>query len=437
MKYKVSVIVPCYNSEKFLKETLDNLLGQTLKEIQIITVNDGSTDSTADIIAEYASKDCRIISVNQENAGVSAARNNGIERAEGKYTMFLDSDDLFSENALEAMYTALEETSADLGICRIMRFGYGGTEFNPIVDTFAKEKNIDCYDKRLLWNFLPCNKCYRTELLQKSGVRYPKLRYSEDGAFFMQFIYKTQPKITGVYNAVMKYRRLTPDQGYSVSQRIEYELVDHFSQSHELIYEAAKQSFDGNNCKNTEDYLQEILSKNFTALINEFYRSLWRGDSETLKLIGRKAAEIRAKMTDETKKKCSNVIKDIGEPLFSKKEIAEKPFVSVVVKKTSEKFIQSLYAQTMPVFELITAENKALQTYENISSLPLKDFRSAAKKAAKGEITVTLSGNNALDMRFLKVVSLLKQSKKFGILPDFVIKLGAMAFLRIKKITGF
>ncbi len=433
MKYKVSVIVPCYNSEKFLKETLDNLLGQTLKEIQIITVNDGSTDSTADIIAEYASKDSRILSVYQENAGVSVARNNGIERAEGKYTVFLDSDDLFSENALEAMYSALEKESADLGICRQMRFGYGGTEVNPIVESIAKENHINCYDKRLLWNFLTCNKCYRTELLQKSGVRFPRLRYSEDGAFFMQFIYKTQPKITGVYDAVMKYRRLSPDQGYSVSQRIEYELVDHFSKSHELIYEAAKQSFDGNNCENTEDYLQEILNKYFTALVNEFYRSLWRGDSETLELIGRKASEIRAKMTDETKKKCSNVIKDIGNPLFSKKEITEKPFVSVIVKNPSEKFIQSLYAQTMPVFELITADNKALNRYENISVLPSKCFNSEAKKAAKGKIVITLSGNNALDMRFLKVVSLLKRNRKFGILPDFIINLGATLFLKIKK----
>ncbi len=433
MKYKVSVIVPCYNSEKFLKETLDNLLGQTLKEIQIITVNDGSTDSTADIIAEYADRDKRILSVYQENAGVSAARNNGIEHAEGKYTVFLDSDDLYSENALEAMYNALEETSADLGICRLMRFGYGGTEYNPIVDSLSKEKYIDCYDKRLLWNFLTCNKCYRTEILQKSGVRFPLLRYSEDGAFFMQFVYKTQPKITGVYDAVMKYRRLSPDQGYSVSQRIEYELVDHFSQSHELIYKAAKQSFDGKNCESTEDYLQEILNKYFTALVNEFYRSLWRGDAETLDLIGKKAAEIRARMTDETKKKCNNVIKDIGEPLFSKKEIAKKPFVSVIAKKPSEEFIQSLYAQTMPTFELITAKNDALQTYENISVLPLKGFRSAARKAAKGRIIITLSGNNALDMRFLKVISLLKRNRKFGILPDFVLKLGAMMFLRIKK----
>lgn len=422
-KYKISVIVPCYNSENFLKETLDNLLGQTLREIQIITVNDGSKDSTSDIIAEYAAKDSRILSLYQENAGVSAARNNGIEHAEGKYTMFLDSDDLFSENALESMYNALEETGADMGICRIMRFGYGGNEFNPIVDSFAKEKEIDCYDKRLLWNFLPCNKCYRTDLLQKSGVRFPFLRYSEDGAFSMQYIYKTQPKITGVFDAVMKYRRLTPDQGYSVSQRIEYELVEHFSRSHELIYEAAKQSFDGKNCADTEDYLQEILLKKYTALINEFYRSLWRGDSETLDLIGRIAADAKSRMTDETKKKCSGVIKDIGEPIFSKSGIAKNPFVSVIAKNPSEEFIQSLYAQTMPVFELMTDKNDSLPDCENINF----------SKTAKGKISVRLSGIAPLDMRFLKIIALLKKSPKFGIFPDFLIKFGANLLLKIKK----
>ncbi len=423
MNYKVSVIVPCYNSEKFLRETLDNLLGQTLREIQIITVNDGSKDSTEDIIAEYAAKHANILPIYQENAGVSAARNNGIEHSEGKYTMFLDSDDLFSENALESMYNALEETGADMGICRIMRFGYGGNEFNPIVDTFVNEKQIDCYDKRLLWNFLPCNKCYRTELLKKNSVRFPPLRYSEDGAFSMQFIYKTQPKITGVSDAVMKYRRLNPDQGYSVSQRIEYELVEHFSQSHELIYEAAKQSFDGKNCINSENYLQEIIIKKYTALINEFYRSLWRGDKETLELIGKIAANAKSRMTDEAKKKCSGVIKDIGEPIFSKTEIAKNPFVSVIAKNPSEEFICSLYAQTMPVFELVTDKNGSLPDCENINMTG----------KSKGKITVRVNGSKPLDMRFLKIVSLLKKSPKFGIFPDFLIKLGANILLKIKK----
>lgn len=433
MEYKVSVIVPCYNSENFLKETLDNLLGQTLKEIQIITVNDGSTDSTADIIAEYASKDSRILSVYQDNAGVSAARNNGIERAEGKYTVFLDSDDLFSDNALEAMYNALEEENADLAICRTVSFGFGGGQFNPIVDSFVSEKNIDCCDKRLLWNFIVSNKCYRTSLLKQSGVCFPPLRYSEDGAFFMQFIHKAMPKIIGVYDAVFKYRKHQSSEGLSVTQRCELGLVKDFSASHELIYNAVKQSFGSEIPEEGKNYLDEILCKKFTALINEFYRSLWSADNETLDCIKSVALDAIERMNDNSKKKCSNVIKDIGEPVFSKKEIAEKPFVSVIVKNPSEEFIKSLYAQTMPVFELITANGEVSKRYENISVLPSNGFNSAAHKAARGKIAVTLNGNKPLDIRFLKVVSLLKRSKKFGILPDFVIKLGAMIFLRIKK----
>ena len=433
MEYKVSVIVPCYNSEKFLKETLDNLLGQTLKEIQIITVNDGSTDSTADIIAEYSAKDRRILYVHQENAGVSAARNNGIEHAQGKYTVFLDSDDLFSENALEAMYNALEAENADLAICRTVSFGFGGGQFNPIVDSFVKEKNIDCYDKRLLWNFIVSNKCYRTSLLTQSGVLFPPLRYSEDGAFFMQFIHKTMPKIIGVYDAVFKYRKHQPDEGLSVTQRCELGLVKDFSDSHELIYEAVRQSFEDEISEENKNYLSEILCKKYTALINEFYRSLWSADDETLDCINSIASDAMARMNDDSKKKCIIVTKDIGEPIFSKKEISEKPFVSVIVKNPSEKFVCSIYAQSMPVFELITAQNSALPARENIVAVSSKNFRSAAKKLAKGKIVITLGGNHPLDMRFFKVVSLLKRNGKFGFLPDFVIKLGAMMFLRIKK----
>lgn len=426
---KISVIVPAYNSEKFLAETLDNLLGQTLKEIQIIIVNDGSTDSTGDIIAEYSRKHSNITPIYQKNAGVSAARNTGIEHAVGKYTAFLDSDDLYSENALEEMYNALEETGADLAICRIMRFGFGGTEFNPIVDSFVNEKSIDCYDKRLLWNFLPCNKCYRTELLKNSNVRFPPLRYSEDGAFFMQFIYKAQPKITGVANAVMKYRRLTPEQGFSVSQRIEYELVDHFSQALDSVYISAKDSFASGNCSDTEGYLQEILYKNYYALINEFYRMLWKGDNETLDLMSEKVAALKEKMTPETLAKCQNAIKDIGEPLFSKAEIADKPYISVIAKNPTCEFIQSLYAQSMPIFELITAENTNLPDKENIKIVSAK----VLKKSAKGKITINFKGTEILDGRFLKVVSLLKKSPKFGIFPDSIIKLGASLLLKIKR----
>lgn len=428
-KYKFSVIVPCYNSEKFLKETLDSLLGQTLKEIQIITINDGSTDSTAEILDEYAAKDSRILSIYQENAGVSAARNNGIKNADGKYIAFLDSDDVYSENALESMYNVLEKTGSDMGICRIMRFGYGGNEYNPIADSLASESEIDVLDKRLIWSFLLGNKCFRTALLKESEVLFPSLRYSEDAAFIMPFIYKARPKITGIFDAVMKYRRMSPEQGFSVSQRIENELVEHFSRSHDLVCEAAKLSFSKND---DDDYIQEILQKKYTALINEFYRLLWRGDDETLALIGSIASEIKAKMTEDTQKKCSNVIKDIGEPVFSKEEIAKNPFVSVIAKNPSKNFVRSLYAQTMPSFELITT-NGIAGNYPNAVIFSDEHFISSAKKAAKGKIIITVSGDEILDMRFLKVVSLLKRSNKFGIFPDFLIKIGADIFLKIKK----
>ena len=87
---KFSVIVPAYNSEKYIEETLDCLLSQTEQDIEVIVVNDGSKDSTADIAERYAAEDSRVVYVYQENAGVSAARNNGIERARGEYMIFID-----------------------------------------------------------------------------------------------------------------------------------------------------------------------------------------------------------------------------------------------------------------------------------------------------------------------------------------------------------
>lgn len=423
---KISVIIPAYNSERFLAETLDCLLGQTLKDIQIVIVNDGSTDGTADIIAEYAAKHGNIMPVYQENAGVSAARNNGISRADGKYTLFLDSDDLLSPDALEVIYNTLEANGADMALCRTMRFGYGGEEFNPIVDSLAKEAAIDCFDKRLLWNFLLGNKCFKTDLLKNSGTLFPPLRYSEDGAFTMQFVYAAKPKITGVYGAVFKYRRHTPSEGFSVSQSISRELVSHFLQSLDIVYKAAAKVTD------CEDYLQEILYKTYFALINEFYRILWRADNETLKFMGESCRELKSRMTAGTLKKCENAQKDIGSPIFDKAEIARNPFVSVVAKDCSAEFIGSLYAQSMPIFELLTA-SKNTPDCENITVFEAKGFKNAAKNAAKGKITVVLNGNKPLDTRFLKVVSLLKRSPKFSIFPNFIIKLGAMLFLKIKK----
>lgn len=430
---KVSVIIPAYNCERFLPETLDCLLNQTIRDIQIVIVNDGSTDGTAEVINRYAEKYPFILPVYQENAGVSAARNNGIEKAEGEYLLFLDSDDILSPEALENVCKKLDETNADIAIFRTQRFGYGGEEYNPIVDKFVKEDILDCYDKRLLWNFLVSNKCYRTQWVKNSNLKFPPMRYSEDGVFFMSAVYKF-PKITGVYDAVFRYRRHTPNEGFSVTQSTNINLVRDFNKSLETIYKLAKESFENEKCtcENKEDYLQEILYKHYFTFINEFYRLIWRTDDETLAFIGEKCKELLSKMTPETLKKVENSNRDVINPVFNKKEAASSPFVSVIAKNASPEFFTSLYNQVTPCFELITAE-KLENKPENAVILPVKSFGKAAKKTAKGKIKITLSGKKAVDIRLIKVIILLKKSSKFRIFPDFLIKLGALLFLKIKK----
>jgi len=113
-KPKVSVIIPVYNTEKYLREALDSIVNQTLKEIEIITINDGSTDSSLDILNEYAQKDNRIIVYSQENKGQAIARNLGIEKSKGRYVYFFDSDDILLPTALEETYNKCEKDNLDL-----------------------------------------------------------------------------------------------------------------------------------------------------------------------------------------------------------------------------------------------------------------------------------------------------------------------------------
>ena len=110
----VSVVIPVYNVEKYLAECLDSVIGQTLREIEIICVNDGSTDSSAAIAEEYVRRDSRVKLISQPNGGLSAARNTGMKAAKGEYIYFLDSDDYLTANALEELYRQSKEQELDI-----------------------------------------------------------------------------------------------------------------------------------------------------------------------------------------------------------------------------------------------------------------------------------------------------------------------------------
>ena len=115
---KVSVILPVYKTEPYLRQCLDSIVNQTLKEIEIICINDSSPDNSLSILEEYAARDPRIRILTQPNGGAGAARNNGMRHAHGKYLSIVDSDDFFEPAMLEEAYKKAEEISADFVVFR-------------------------------------------------------------------------------------------------------------------------------------------------------------------------------------------------------------------------------------------------------------------------------------------------------------------------------
>lgn len=123
----ISIIIPVYNVEKFLAECLDSVLGQTYRELEVIVVDDGSTDQSPAICDAYAAKDDRIIVIHQKNTGLSGARNTGLDAAKGEYVAFLDSDDRYaSSDVIEKMYKSMTETQADLLLSVLRRMDETG-----------------------------------------------------------------------------------------------------------------------------------------------------------------------------------------------------------------------------------------------------------------------------------------------------------------------
>ena len=426
---KVSVIIPAYNSEKFIAETLDSLVAQTLKDIEVVIVNDGSTDGTQAIIDSYCEKYDIFKSYIKENGGVSKARNYGLERATGKYVVFLDADDTYSETSLEAFYETAERTGADLVLGRLMNFGKDiVSKHNAFADRLAEMESVDTFTKILLWSFLVGNKCYNRERLIESGVRFPGYKYSEEGAFFMSYVY-TGAKIAGTMDSCMNYRRHTVEEGLSVSQTVSAELAKSFSGSLRVIYDRALEALENAPAEvDREDYIQEVIYKTAYILISQFYRLCWRGDDECMAYCAEEFNRLRGLMTKERFAVMQQTDPDLHlENIFStKKQIAENPNITVIIRKSNNnmaKLFDSLYRQVSPMFEVIVPESMAKKglipeeylKLENVRVLPDEGYMKKARKAARSKWVITFRKPRKLDIRDFRLIY--KVRKKF---PAFV-----------------
>ncbi|MGN1327118.1 MAG: glycosyltransferase family 2 protein [Clostridia bacterium] len=183
---KVSVIVPIYNVEKYLPKCLESLVNQTLEDIQIILVNDGSTDNSGQIAKEYANKyPKKIIYLEKENGGLSDARNYGIPRATGEYIAFLDSDDYIEKNAYEEMYNKAVEENSDYVECDFLW---------EYPNKIRKDTRIEYNNKQEMManvRVVAWNKLIKRNIIEENDIRFPKgLRYED-----VEFTYKLIPHL--------------------------------------------------------------------------------------------------------------------------------------------------------------------------------------------------------------------------------------------------
>lgn len=189
MDLKVSVIIPVYNAVEHLKECLDSVVRQTLKEIEIICVDDGSTDGSAAILADHVNKDGRFIVLTQQNRGAGVARNAGLEVARGDYVIFLDADDFFAPDMLEKMHARAVASEADIVLCNGRAYYTSSGRYRKVSNYlrtfFVKGMPVfsrcDIPDHILtVTNPVPWNKLFRRSFLLRGGLRFQSLENCND-----------------------------------------------------------------------------------------------------------------------------------------------------------------------------------------------------------------------------------------------------------------
>jgi len=187
MSPKISVIVPVYNVEKYLSRCVESIIHQTYEDLEIILVDDGSTDRSGELCDEYEKRDGRIRVIHKENGGISSARNIGLQYATGEYIGFVDSDDYIDPEMYMTLFDRIISESADIAICGISN-SYAGNEF--IKDN--SEENLRVMDNLTALKMMlegksitasPCTKLFRVALLD--GLAFSEdIHYGEDALFF-------------------------------------------------------------------------------------------------------------------------------------------------------------------------------------------------------------------------------------------------------------
>lgn len=417
---KISIILPVYNVEKYLDQALDSFKAQTLEDFEVIMIDDGSIDASAEIMGKYAADDKRFKCFFQENMGVSETRNRGIKLAKGEYIAFYDSDDWIRPTVLEKMYGVAKNQKADIVVGRMREFSVAGEWIYAETKTLAKKKEIPKYDYALIWSLSLANKLFNKSFIEDNEFRFDNIAYSEDGLFLMQCVSKAE-KIAGCSVVAYEYRKRPLWSGRSVTQQTNEKLFNDFIYAHENIIKVMDKCFDDEIQQSIDEgiaegiinevritkikYISEMYYKLEASIINAFYRQLWQTDDITETCIIDKFEEYKEKIFISQLNKLIKNNEDlcIKDGLLTKAQITEQPAVTIAITaNVSTEYVNtvlySVYNQTFIGFEVLVQkdlEQYVDQSYKDkpnlrfIDAISIADYKNAVLKCANsGYITI-------------------------------------------------
>lgn len=251
MTPRVSIIVPVYNTEQYIPQCLDSLINQTLNEIEIICVDNGSTDDSLKILKEYEAKNREIKVLLHSEGRQGAARNAGMKVANGTYIGFVDSDDFVEIDMFERMFSESQLHDTDIAICNInLFFQKTNKKTLHLPEQWFEKKVFTSDDIGLFFrNLTICNKLFRRKFLEKNSIYFPEEYYHEDQVFVIKAYTRTK-KIVGLKQPFYNYRK---QRDGSVSQHQGRSCFDIFP-----IMQILERYFNG---KEISNHFEQILSE--------------------------------------------------------------------------------------------------------------------------------------------------------------------------------
>jgi glycosyltransferase involved in cell wall biosynthesis len=362
---KVSIIIPIYNAEKYLKQCIKSVLSQTLKELEIICVDDGSTDDSALIIKKLISHDKRIRLLHQTNQGAGIARNQALDKAKGKYVAFLDADDFYIDNdALRLMFDACEKNglsaSASLRKCLVDGMLEDGSLFQNVV----KGKILDYCDYQIDYDYQ--NFIFLRKILVENSFYFPDYRRFQDPPFLVQVLYKIR-KFMVIDTYLYCYRVTNPEVRFDNKKILDllYGLIDNLTFAKENHLETLFQ----NTIYRLEYEYRTIILKNIDVDNLELLKLLMQANQiicsqkcnsnyiiKPLRVILLYANQYEVKLLERIKDKSEIVLYGAGKYGHAFLEFLKKNhfFNKVVYIVVSDLKENELYIDNIPV---ITLEN--------------------------------------------------------------------------------